>query len=95
MKNERILVAEDDKDYRENFVRLLKLFGEEDGHTVIGIAASKAKVEALLQKGLKPTVAFVDNGFYGLSQGGQIANLIRQFSPETVIISNSMEVDFS
>lgn len=94
MKNERILVADDDKDYRESLVFSLNLLGEEDGHRVIGEASSVNEVETLLQNGLKPTVAFVDNSFYGQSQGDQVAQLIRQFSPETIIISNSMDTDF-
>ncbi len=91
MKGERILVADDDVDYLESFVGLLKIVGEKDGHTVVGSATSIAEVEELLKNGLKPTVVFMDNRFPDVGDGERAAGIIRQLSPSTIIVGNSSD----
>lgn len=86
MKNERILIADDDKVVRDGLKSLIEMFGKKDGHKVVGVAESVEGVKGLLEKGLKPSVALVDN-FYG--DGEKAAEIIRKLSPETKIVSFS------
>jgi len=89
MKNERILIADDQYVVREGFTSAINLFGEEDGHSVVGEAASIAEVKTLLENGLKPTVAIVDGRFPKDGDGARAAEIIKDLSPETIIIAFS------
>jgi DNA-binding NarL/FixJ family response regulator len=88
--NERILHADDTLIAREGFARLIETM-EEDGHEIVGSAASIEEVDKLLETGLKPTVAFVDNSFPQRGDGEKAAKLIREKSPKTMIVSLSGE----
>ncbi len=92
MKGERILVADDQETYRESLCMVIKLFGEEDGHQIVGEAASKEEVEALLKGGLRPSIALVDGKFPEYGDGERAASVIRKLSPETFIISLSSDL---
>jgi DNA-binding NarL/FixJ family response regulator len=89
MKNERILIADDQEIVMNALFDVISLFGEEDGHAVVGQASSVSEVEGLLKKGLKPTVALVDGNFPNYGDGDKAANIIRRLSPETKIIAFS------
>jgi len=91
MKNERILVADDTKIVLEAISEGIGYFGKEDGHTVVGKAISIAEVRALMEADLKPTVALVDNSFPIMGDGQKAAAIIKQFSPDTKIISFSAD----
>lgn len=68
---------------------LLRLGGQDDDQQIIGSASSLPEVKKLIEGGLKPTVAFIDNSFFGHEDGEIVANLVRKLSPNTVIISLS------
>jgi CheY-like chemotaxis protein len=91
MKGERILVADDRANAREALSTVINIFGSKDGHKIVGEACSKEEVEALLNGGLKPSVAFVDGNFPEPGDGQEAAGIIRKLSPETFIISLSSE----
>jgi DNA-binding NarL/FixJ family response regulator len=91
MKNERILIADDNTNIRNSLTDVIEFFGEEDGHKIVGEAASKEEVEALLNGGLRPTVAFVDGNFPNTGDGEKAAEMIRKISPKTFIISFSLD----
>lgn len=91
MKNERILIAEDNAIMLIAVSDGVELFGRHDGHKVVGKASCVEEVESLLKCGLKPTVALVDNSFPKRGDGERAARIIKQLSPETVIISFSMD----
>lgn len=91
MKNERILIADDNVDIRKSLTSVIEAFGDEDGHKVVGEAASKEEVKALLNEGLRPTVAFIDGNFPNYGDGEKAAEMIRKISPETFIISFSLD----
>lgn len=88
MKGERILVADDDRIVREGVSMLIETSGS-DNHKVIGQAASVSEVEKLLKKGLRPTVALVDNKFPDRGDGEQAAKIIKELSPGTIVVSFS------
>lgn len=92
MKNERLLIADDQAVCREGLSMIIETFGEKDGHKIIGEASSIEEVEALLKEGLKPSVAFVDGKFLERGDGEKVAAIIRKLSPETFIISLSSEL---
>lgn len=91
MKNERILIADDQYVVREGVTSIIESFGKADGHSVVGEAASVAEVESLLENGLKPTVALVDGRFPSKGDGARAAEIIEELSPETVIIAFSSD----
>jgi CheY-like chemotaxis protein len=92
VENERILVADDDKTYRRSLSMVIKVFGEEDSHKVVGEASSKEEVEAILKGGLRPSIALVDGKFPSYGDGEEAAAIIRKLSPETFIISLSSDL---
>jgi len=87
MKNERILIADDNADIRKSLTNVIEAFGDEDGHKKVGEASSREEVEALLNEGLRPTVALVDGNFPKPGDGKKAAEIIRKISPKTFIIS--------
>lgn len=89
MKGERILLADDMDFVLDSTARGIKKFGENDGHQVVARAASVDEVKALMEGGSKPTVALVDNAFPTEGSGREAAEIIKQFSPDTFIISFS------
>lgn len=88
MKNERILIADDQYVVREGVTSVIESFGKEDGHSVVGEAAAISEIKSLLRDGLKPTVALVDGGFPD-GDGAIAAEIIEELSPETVIVAYS------
>ena len=93
MKNEKILHADDSFIARDGFKSLIEAYGSEDEHELIGQAASKEEVEQLIEEGLQPTVAFIDNKMPHEGDGEKAAQIIRKLSPETIIISLSADTD--
>ena len=89
MKNERILLADDMEITMESLSEMIEIFGEKDGHAVIGKAQSIDEVKTLLEGGLRPTVALVDHRFPHEGDGQKAAEIIRKLSPKTLIISYS------
>lgn len=89
-ERERILLADDMEVLREGIKATFEVY-EEGGHVVIGEAGSVEEVEALLDSGLKPTLAIVDGNMPNRGDGERAAELIRQRSPETKIISFSSD----
>lgn len=87
MKNERILIADDNENIRKSLTEVIEFFGVKDGHKKVGEAASKEEVEALLNGGLRPTIAFVDGNFPEPGDGKKAAEIIRKISPKTFVIS--------
>ncbi len=91
MKNERILIADDQSVVRQGVERVIETFGEEDGHRIVGSAESVSEVESLLKGGLRPTVALVDGKFPNRGDGEKAAEIIRRLSPSTVIVAFSSD----
>ncbi len=91
MKNERILVADDQSVVRQGIERTIEAFGEEDGHQIVGQAESVEEVEELLKGGLRPTTALVDGKFPNRGDGERAAKIIEELSPETTIIAFSSD----
>lgn len=91
MKNERILVADDEKADLERLKEIIEILGEQDGHEVIAVATCVKEVKALIENGLKPTVAIVDNCFPARGEGIKAAQIIKESSPETIIVSYSLD----
>ncbi|QQG41692.1 MAG: response regulator [Candidatus Woesebacteria bacterium] len=91
MKGERIIHADDTRIAREGFSRVVEAWGHDDDQKIIGSASSLPEVEKLLEDGLKPTVAFIDNSFFDRGDGVLIANLVRTLSPDTIIVSLSAD----
>jgi DNA-binding NarL/FixJ family response regulator len=89
--NERILLADDMLIVLETAFEMIQLFGEKDGHVIVGKAQSVEEVKKLLEEGLRPTVALVDNSFPLKGDGQRAAEIIRKISPETKVISFSMD----
>ena len=87
-KGERILHADDMDIALQGFASLIKTMGK-DGHKIVGQATSIEGVEKILKKGLRPTVAFIDNSFPNKGDGEKAAALVREISPETIIVSLS------
>ena len=91
-ERERILLADDLSFTREGMRETIELFGEEDGHQVVGEASSLAQVEELLKGGLRPTLAIIDANMPNRGDGEKAAAVIRQISPETKIVSHSSQL---
>lgn len=91
MKNERIFLVDNMEMALDGFAKGIELFGDEDGHKVIGKASSVKEVETLMKTGIKPTVALVDHRFPMIGDGQRAAEIIKQHSPETFIISFSSD----
>lgn len=91
MKNERILIADDQSIVRQGVESVVETFGEEDGHRIVGSAESVSEVESLMRRGLRPTVALVDGKFPNRGDGEKAAEIIRRFSPNTVIVAFSTD----
>lgn len=91
MKNERLLLVDDQSIVLEGLQSSIELFGRQDGHVIVGKAKSLEEVTELLNQGIRPSVAIVDNNFYGERIGSIIAEKIREISPETKIISFSSD----
>jgi DNA-binding NarL/FixJ family response regulator len=89
MKNERILHVDDKLYVREGIRHVIESWADEEGHQIIGSAASATEVEKLFEQGIKPTVALVDNRCPNEGDGELIAGIIKKFSPETVVVSLS------
>lgn len=92
MKNERILIADDNADIKKILSDVVEAFGDEDGHKVVGEASSKEEVEVILKGGLRPSIALIDGKFPNYGDGEQAAAIIRKLSPETFIISLSSDL---
>jgi len=95
MKKELLLVADDSPISLESITRGIALFGKGDGHQVIGAAHSVEEVETLVKGGLRPTVALVDHKFPTAVDGERAAEIIKQHSPQTIIISFSTDSGLS
>ena len=91
MKNERVLIADDQAVVRNGVIQVIETFGEDMGHQVVGEAASVSEVEQLMKSGLRPTVALVDGKFPSHGDGARAAAIIEKFSPKTVIIAFSTD----
>ncbi|HCM82364.1 MAG: hypothetical protein UW22_C0032G0007 [Candidatus Gottesmanbacteria bacterium GW2011_GWB1_44_11c] len=85
---EQILIADDSSDVIDG---LQEYFGlhPESGHSIVGTAASVEEVEELMRTGLQPTVALVDNKFPYRGAGEKALRIIKQYSPNTIVISFS------
>ena len=89
MKNERILHVDDMLIIREAVKHVIESWFDEEGHQIIGSAASVEEVEELFEQGIKPTVALVDDRCPNKGDGELVAGIIKKFSPETIIVSFS------
>ena len=89
MKNERVLIADDMEIALESVSKGIELFGE--GHRVGGTADSVEEGRALIEGGLRPTVALVNRQFPMKGDGQRAAAIIKELSPETKIISCSSD----
>ena len=92
MKNEQILIADDKESHLKQLLIGIPVISE-DGHVVVGTASSVEEVKKLIEDGLKPTIALVDHRFPGVGDGQKAADIIRKFSPETIIVSFSSDPD--
>jgi|GEM_PF-4481905 len=91
MEKERILIADDQPHNIEGYSQSIEIYGQKDGHEVIATATSVGEVKKLLESGVKPTVALVDNRFPFEGYGEKAATIIKKLSPKTVVISFSTD----
>jgi DNA-binding NarL/FixJ family response regulator len=91
MKGERIFVADDQQIVIDGLKAGIEVFGEMDGHKIIGSANSVSEVEKLIKEGLKPSVALVDNRFPEWGDGERAAKIIKEISPEIVVVAFSSD----
>jgi DNA-binding NarL/FixJ family response regulator len=84
---EQLLIADDSPGVIEGLTEIFE--HSPDGHSIVGAATSVEEVKELMEGGLKPTVALVDNQFPYKGAGEEAARIIRQHSPETFVISFS------
>lgn len=91
MHGEKILHVDDQMVSLDGMRGIMDAWGAKSGHMIVGQATSKSQVEKLLEGGLKPTVALVDNKCPNDGDGEAIAKLIREKSPQTVIVSFSSD----
>lgn len=91
-ERERILLADDSLATRKAIRWTIEVFGEENGHEIVGEAASIEEVARLLESGLRPTVAIIDANMPNRGDGERASALIRQKSPQTKIVSLSTDL---
>lgn len=91
MYKERILHADDTEIARDGFKSLVESFGSKGKHRLVGQASSKKEVKEMMESGLRPTVAILDNKMPNENDGEKAANIILQYSPNTIIISLSSD----
>lgn len=89
MRNERILLVDDDSDSMDMTTKSINIIGVKHGHQIIAKAYSINDVETLMEKGLKPTVAIIDDRLPEPDGGEIVAKIIELYSPKTIIISFS------
>lgn len=89
MKNERVLIADDQSIVIDQVRRVIENYGKSDGHKVVGEATSVSEVKKILNEGLRPTVALVDGNFPLKGDGEKAAAIIKKLSPDTTIIAFS------
>lgn len=95
MKGERILIADDELMAREGLQRLIEVFGKKDGHKIVGVAGSVGEVATLVESGVRPTVALVDNKFPAQGDGEKAMEIIKNLSPDTLVISFSGDINLT
>jgi CheY-like chemotaxis protein len=91
MKNERILLVDDQKINTQTLQDYLPAYNPEDGHLIVGVANSLDELSKLMQSGLNPSLAIVDNRMPKDGDGQKAAKIIRQHSPDTLIASYSSD----
>jgi len=91
MKGERILHADDSSVARDGLQVIIDSWGSNDGHKIIGSASSAEEVLGLLNKGLRPSVAIIDNKMPNIGDGERVAKIIREISSQTIIVSMSSD----
>jgi CheY-like chemotaxis protein len=89
MRNERILHADDTGIARDGMLTMFEVYGVKGGHELLPQASSVAEVEKMMKDGIKPTIAILDNKMPNDGDGEKAASIVREYSPETVIISLS------
>ncbi len=89
MRKEKILHADDTQIARDGMEMMFEIYGANGEHELIAQVSSKEEVEKQMKKGLKPTIAILDRKMPGENDGEEAANIIRHYSPDTVIISLS------
>ena len=90
-ERKRILLADDLFVTRHAIKETIETFGEKSGHEVVGEAASIEEVSKFLVSGVKLTVAILDANRPNKGDGERAAALIRQYSPQTKIVSFSTD----
>lgn len=89
MWKEKILHADDTQIARDGMRMLFEIYGSHGKHKLLPQASSKEEIEEMMKSGLRPTVAILDKKMPGENDGEEAANIIRKYSPDTVIISLS------
>jgi len=91
MKGERILVADDDDSSLSRIVMVIDRMGEGADLLVIATATNVEEVQGLVEGGLRPTLAIVDNRFPREGDGNRAKEIIKKYSPKTKVASFSTD----
>jgi two-component SAPR family response regulator len=80
MKNERVVLIDNDNEAYKTFFKMLK--EENQGHRLEGMAASEEELMCLLRDGIRPTALVINSE---LENGKHLAELMRRRSPNVLI----------
>jgi CheY-like chemotaxis protein len=87
MEKEQIFFVEDNPVTLMLYSEGIETFGEKYGHKMLAQASSLGEVKSIMEGGLRPTVAIVDNSIPGV----EAAKIIKKASPKTVVVSFSAD----
>ena len=80
MKNERVVLVDDDEEAQRIFFKALR--ETHDGHRLEGMAKTEDELLCLLRDGIMPTALVVNKNF---ERGEQLAELMRRRSPTILV----------
>jgi DNA-binding NtrC family response regulator len=89
MKNERVVLIDNDEEAQKTFFKMLK--EENQGHRLEGMAKSEEELMCLLRDGIRPTALVINSE---LENGKHLAELMKRRSPHTLIAFFSGENEF-
>lgn len=86
MKNERVVLIDDDEEAQRIFFKALR--ERHEGHRLEGMAASEEELMCLLRDGIRPTALVINRAF---EKGEYLAELMRRRSPHILVEFYSSE----
>lgn len=91
MKNEAIVIADDSEAVVSAYRMSIEIFGEVDGHIVLGEAGSVYELKDILNKGMKPTLILLDKNFPNPDDGKKAYEYVKTKCPNAVVVVVSDE----